>query len=62
VFLDTTYSNGDLDRINIRRGYNQGWWTLVLRQLGKFLRYIESTNLFGGSREGANLGATGATK
>jgi hypothetical protein len=66
VLLDTTYSNGDLDRINIRRGYTQGWWALALRQLGKFLRYIESTNLSGGSREGAYLGemevATGATK
>jgi hypothetical protein len=66
VLPDTTYSNGDLNHIIMRRGYNQGWWALALRKLGKFLRSIESTNLSGGSREEAYLGemevATGATK
>jgi hypothetical protein len=66
ALLDTTFSHGQLELIIIRRGYTQGWWALALRQLGKFLRYIESTNLSGSSREGAYIGemevATGATK
>lgn len=31
ALLDTTFSDGKLELIIIRRGYMQGWWALALR-------------------------------
>ena len=39
ALLDTTFSDGNLELIIIRRGYIQGWWALALRQLGQLVRY-----------------------
>jgi len=50
ALLDTTFSNGKLEFIIIRRGYIQGWWALALRKLGQLLRdEIQSGLLSGGS-------------
>ena len=46
ALLDTTFSNGEFERILIRRGYIQGWWALALRQLGALLRFSIENRVF----------------
>jgi hypothetical protein len=41
---DTTFSDGKDELIIIRRGYNQGWSALALRQFGQLVRYKTQSN------------------
>lgn len=46
ALLDTTFSDGKLELIIIKRGYMQSWWALALRQLGQLLRHKMQNKLF----------------